>query len=80
MIITRDTHVTAEPPPRASPVAWNSENAAGPAGVWTLDGSAVVASDADGPATVLVPTEGVRLVAIDLPLATRAKRLAALDG
>lgn len=50
----------------------------GPAGVWTLDGEAIVASDADGPATVLVPTEGVLLLAVDLPVAGRAKRLAAL--
>ncbi|WP_294299947.1 type II secretion system protein GspL [uncultured Sphingomonas sp.] len=72
MIITRDTHVTVEAPPGAS------LDASGPAGVWTLTGEALVASDADGPATVLVPNEAVRLLAVDLPLPTRAKRLAAL--
>lgn len=50
----------------------------GPAGVWTLDGASIVASDADGPATVLVPTEGVLLLAVHLPVAGRAKRFAAL--
>ncbi len=50
----------------------------GPAGVWTFDGDAILASDVDGPATVLVPTEGVLLLAVDLPVAGRAKRLAAL--
>ena len=78
MTIADDTSVTAESLPRASLGTWARENASGPAGVWTLDGSALVASDADGPATVLVPTEGVRLIAVDLPLPTRAKRLAAL--
>lgn len=78
MAITRDPLVTAESPPRASAGSWAGQIAAGPAGVWTLDGAALVAADADGPATVLVPTEGVRLIAVDLPLASRAKRLAAL--
>ncbi len=50
----------------------------GPAGVWTLDGEALIAADSDGPATVLVPTEAVRLLAVDLPIANRTKRLAAL--
>lgn len=72
MATTRDTYVTAETALYASP------GISGPAGVWTLDGEALVASDADGPATVLVPTEAVRLIAVDLPLAARAKRVAAL--
>lgn len=78
MVIPRDTSVTAETASGASARAWASEIASGPAGVWTLDGAALVAADADGPATMLVPSEGVRLVAVDLPLPTRAKRLAAL--
>jgi general secretion pathway protein L len=78
MVIPRDTSVTAETASGASARAWASEIASGPAGVWTLDGAALVAADADGPATVLVASEGVRLVAVDLPLPTRAKRLAAL--
>ncbi len=72
MMIARDTHVTAEALPGAS------LDARGPAGVWSLTGEALVASDADGPATVLVPSEAVRLLAVDLPLPTRAKRIAAL--
>lgn len=54
------------------------ESLSGPAGIWTLDGQALVAGDSDGPATVLVPSEAVRLLAVDLPLASPAKRLAAL--
>jgi general secretion pathway protein L len=48
------------------------------AGVWTLAGGKPIIADPDGPATLLVPTEQVRLLAVDLPLPTRAKRLAAL--
>lgn len=48
------------------------------AGVWTLAGDRAIIVDASGPATITVPTEQVRLLAVDLPLATRAKRLAAL--
>ncbi|MFD1786592.1 type II secretion system protein GspL [Sphingomonas floccifaciens] len=72
MITTRDTLVTAEAAPRAS------LDPGGPAGVWSLTGEALVASDGDGPATVLVPSEAVRLIAVDLPLPTRAKRVVAL--
>jgi general secretion pathway protein L len=50
----------------------------GPAGVWTLDGTGLIAADHDGPATVLVPSEAVRLLAVSLPITNRAKRLAAL--
>lgn len=38
----------------------------------------LVMVDPDGPATVLVPTESVLLTAVDLPLASAAKRIAAL--
>jgi general secretion pathway protein L len=48
------------------------------AGVWTLAGDRLIINEPGGPATVLVPTEQVRLLAVDLPLANRAKRLAAL--
>ncbi|UZK70510.1 type II secretion system protein GspL [Sphingomonas sp. S1-29] len=48
------------------------------AGVWTLDGGSVTIADGDGPATLLVPTEDVRLLAVDLPLPSRAKRIEAL--
>ncbi|MES2988795.1 MAG: type II secretion system protein GspL [Pseudomonadota bacterium] len=47
-------------------------------GVWTLAGDRLIINHADGPATILVPTEQVRLLAVDLPLPSRAKRLAAL--
>lgn len=48
------------------------------AGLWTLAGDRLIIVDADGPATILVPTERVRLLAVDLPLPNRARRLAAL--
>jgi general secretion pathway protein L len=48
------------------------------AGVWTLDGGRLIIAEAQAPATILVPTEQVRLLAVDLPLPSRAKRLAAL--
>lgn len=48
------------------------------AGVWTLAGGRLIIAERGGPATILVPTEQVRLLAVDLPLASRAKRLEAL--
>lgn len=48
------------------------------AGVWTLAGGRLIIAEPGGPATILVPSEQVRLLAVDLPLATRAKRLEAL--
>lgn len=48
------------------------------AGVWTLAGGRLIIAERGGPATILVPTEQVRLLAVDLPLATRAKRIEAL--
>jgi general secretion pathway protein L len=48
------------------------------AGVWTLAGDRLIIADPDGPATILVPTEQVRLLAVDLPLPSRARRLEAL--
>ena len=47
-------------------------------GVWTLAGDRLIIASGEGPATILVPTEQVRLLAVDLPLPSRAKRLAAL--
>ncbi|MEG3179687.1 type II secretion system protein GspL [Sphingomonas sp. LT1P40] len=47
-------------------------------GVWTLAGGRLIIAEPDGPATVLVPSESVLLLAVDLPLASRAKRLGAL--
>ena len=48
------------------------------AGVWTLAGNGLIIAEPDAPATVLVPTEQVLLLAVDLPLASRARRLEAL--
>lgn len=48
------------------------------AGVWTLAGDRLIIAERGGPATIVVPTEQVRLLAVDLPLASRAKRLEAL--
>jgi general secretion pathway protein L len=48
------------------------------AGVWTLAGNELIIAEPDGPATILVPTEQVRLLGVDLPLASRGKRLEAL--
>ncbi len=47
-------------------------------GVWTLSGGRAIIAEPDGPATLLVPSESVLLLTVDLPLASRAKRLAAL--
>jgi len=49
-------------------------------GIWTLAGGVPVALERwdVGPATVLVPTEAVLLLAVELPLARAAQRLAAL--
>jgi general secretion pathway protein L len=49
-------------------------------GIWSLDGDRLSSvEDFDvGPAVVLVPTETVLILVVDLPLPTRAKRIAAL--
>lgn len=47
-------------------------------GVWTLSAGQMIIAEPDGPATMLVPSESVLLLGVDLPLASRAKRLAAL--
>ena len=49
-----------------------------PAGLWSLDGDRLTLVDADGPATVLVPNEAVLMLVVDLPLASRTARAAAL--
>ncbi|AQR73574.1 general secretion pathway protein GspL [Sphingomonas sp. LM7] len=46
--------------------------------MWTLAGGRLIIAEPGGPATVLVPTEQVRLLAVDLPLPNRTKRLEAL--
>jgi general secretion pathway protein L len=75
MALARDTSITAEAQANASAGRFAPS---AQAGVWSIDGDALLHADRDGPATVLVPTEAVRLIAVDLPLANRAKRLAAL--
>lgn len=47
-------------------------------GVWTLSGGQPIIAEPDGPATLLVPSESVLLLTVELPLGTQAKRLAAL--
>ncbi|WP_010543189.1 type II secretion system protein GspL [Sphingomonas elodea] len=63
--MTRGVRTPDLPPPHAG-------------GVWTLAGDRLIIAAPDGPATILVPTERVRLLAVDLPLPNRARRLAAL--
>lgn len=78
MVSTLDSNVTvlagtaplSDLPPEAA------EGAAG--GVWTLAGDRLIIADRAGPATVLVPSEAVRLLAVDLPLPSAARRIAAL--
>jgi general secretion pathway protein L len=50
----------------------------GSGGVWTLSGNQLIITAEQGPATILVPSESVLLLTVDLPLASRAKRLEAL--
>jgi general secretion pathway protein L len=60
--------VTIEPAPAGSA-----------AGVWAVaGGTAILVDDAAAATTLLVPSESVLLLAVDLPLPTRSKRLAAL--
>lgn len=47
-------------------------------GVWTLAGGQTIIAEPDGPATILVPSESVLLLRVELPLASRAKRIEAL--
>ncbi len=47
-------------------------------GVWTLAGGQAIIAEPDGPATILVPSESVSLLRVELPLASRAKRIEAL--
>lgn len=47
-------------------------------GVWALSGGRAIIAEPDGPATLLVPSESVLLLGVDLPLGSHAKRLAAL--
>ncbi len=47
-------------------------------GVWTLAGGRAIIAEPDGPATILVPSESVSLLRVELPLASRAKRIEAL--
>lgn len=73
-----ETNVTAVPG-RAPWLAFpNDASTSAPGGVWTLDRERLIAVDENGPATVLVPSEAVLLLAVDLPVAGAAKRRSAL--
>jgi general secretion pathway protein L len=48
------------------------------AGVWSLSAGRLIITEPDGAATILVPTESVLLLAVDLPLRNAAKRRQAL--
>jgi general secretion pathway protein L len=48
------------------------------AGIWSLTASGAIINEPDGPATLLVPTEQVLLLTVDLPLKSHARRIAAL--
>ncbi|MFY7852679.1 MAG: hypothetical protein ACOVQ6_12925, partial [Brevundimonas sp.] len=45
-------------------------------GVWSLGADGLILTDADwtGSPVVLVPTEDIRLLGVDLPIANRARR------
>ncbi|MBW4330313.1 general secretion pathway protein GspL [Stakelama sp. CBK3Z-3] len=47
-------------------------------GIWTFSDAEPSIIDPQGPATILVPCEAVRLLTVDLPLSSRAKRREAL--
>lgn len=47
-------------------------------GVWTLAGGQAIIAEPEGPATILVPSESVSLLRVELPLASRPKRIEAL--
>ncbi|WP_447724144.1 type II secretion system protein GspL [Sphingomonas koreensis] len=47
-------------------------------GVWALSGGRAIIAEPEGPATLLVPSESVLLLGVDLPLGSHAKRFAAL--
>jgi general secretion pathway protein L len=47
-------------------------------GVWRLTADGAIIAVCDGPATLLVPTESVRVLVVELPLKSVAKRLEAL--
>ncbi|WP_448657678.1 type II secretion system protein GspL [Sphingomonas sp. CJ99] len=47
-------------------------------GVWRLTADGSIIAVCDGPATLLVPTESVRVLVVELPIRSAAKRLEAL--
>lgn len=71
---SHEANVTASGRPIGAPDAAEPRAA----GVWTLAGGRLIIAEPGGPATILVPSEQVRLLAVDLPLASKAKRLEAL--
>lgn len=69
-----------EPDIEYAPGATGRQRTGPVGGVWSLHADGLVLTDAvwTGPPVVLVPTEDVRLLAVDLPIANRARRVAAL--
>jgi len=69
-----------EPDIEYAPGATGRQRTGPVGGVWSLHADRLVLTDAvwSGPPVVLVPTEDVRLFAVDLPIANRARRVAAL--
>lgn len=69
-----------EPDIEYAPVATGRQRTGPVGGVWSFHADGLVLTDAawTGPPVVLVPTEDVRLLPVDLPIANRARRVAAL--
>lgn len=80
MAMPCEISVTA-PPPRARFLSFaSSERNGAPRGVWSLRAEEIVALDEGGgaTATVLVPSEHVLMLPVELPLASHRRRLEAL--
>jgi len=73
-----ESNVTANPHTAMYGTGMTDSRGERAAGVWTFAGDRLIIAEPEGPATILVPAENVRLLAIELPLPTRAKRLEAL--
>ena len=75
-MIDDETRADPGPNPRPDPGTTNLPSG----GIWTFVDGVAVAADlwAVGPATMLVPAEAVLMLSVELPLASRAQRAAAL--
>lgn len=72
----RESNVTTSDAPGMIPIT-PTVDARAPDSLRRGDADAIIV-DGDGPATMLVPSEQVRLIAVDLPLASHARRIEAL--